>query len=144
MAGKGAQWLVDASFPHSLAFTLDSARGMAVLGERPEALGQVWHLPASDPPVDGKTFVELAAKEIGVPPRLSLLKPWMLRLGGFFSSDISETIEMLYQYESAYRFDSTKITRAFGISPTPYPEGIRETVAWLKGARRGGAGSPPA
>ena len=43
-----------------------------------------------------------------------------------------------------YRFDSTKITRAFGISPTPYPEGIRETVAWLKGARRGGAGSPPA
>ena len=90
MAGKKAQWLVDASLPHSLAFTRDSARGMALLGERPEALGQVWHLPASDPPIDGKTFVELAAKEIGVPPRLSLLKPWMLRLAGLFDSDISE------------------------------------------------------
>jgi nucleoside-diphosphate-sugar epimerase len=133
IAGKGAQWLVDASLPHSLGFTLDSARGMALLGERPAALGQVWHLPASDPPIDGKTFVELAAKEIGVLPRLSLLKPWMVRLGGLFNADISETAEMLYQYEREYRFDSTKITRAFGIEPTPYPEGIRETVSWLKG-----------
>jgi nucleoside-diphosphate-sugar epimerase len=132
IAGKGARWLVDASLPHSLGFTLDSARGMALLGERPEALGQVWHLPAFDPPIDGKTFVDLAAKEIGVPPRLSVLKPWMVRLGGFFNADTSETAEMLYQFEREYRFDSTKITRAFGITPTPYPEGIREAVAWLK------------
>lgn len=133
IAGKGAQWLADASLPHSLGFTLDSARGMALLGERPEALGQVWHLPTSAPPINGRTFVELAAKEIGVPPRLSVLKPWMLRLAGLFNSDVAETVEMLYQYEREYRFDSTKITSAFGITPTPYPEGIRETVAWLKG-----------
>jgi nucleoside-diphosphate-sugar epimerase len=131
-AGKRAQWLVDASLPHSLGFTLDSARGMAVLGERPEALGQVWHLPTADPPIDGKTFVELAARELGVPPRLSLLKPWMVRLGGLFSSDVAETAEMLYQYELPYRFDSTKIARAFGLHPTPYAEGIRQTVAWLR------------
>lgn len=106
---------------------------MVLLGERPEALGQVWHLPTSGPPIDGKTFVELAAKEIGVPPRLSVLKPWMVRLAGLFNSDVAETVEMLYQYKREYRFDSTKITRAFGITPTPYPEGIRETVAWLKG-----------
>lgn len=132
LAGKRAQWLVDASLPHSLAFTLDSARGMALLGERPEALGQVWHLPAADPPIDGKTFVELAAKELGVPPRLSILAPWMVRLAGVFSGDIRETVEMLYQAERRYVFDSTKIRRAFGITPTPYREGIRETVAWLK------------
>ena len=132
MAGKRAQWLVDASLPHSLGFTLDSARGMALLGERPEALGQIWHLPTAAPPIDGRTFVELAAKEIGVPPRLSVLKPWMVRLGGLFSADVGESAEMLYQHEREYRFDSTKITRTFGITPTPYPEGIRETVAWLK------------
>jgi nucleoside-diphosphate-sugar epimerase len=132
MAGKRAQWLVDASLPHSLGFTLDSARAMALLGERPEALGQIWHLPAAAPPIDGRTFVELAAKEIGVPPRVSVLKPWMVRLGGLFSSDVGESAEMLYQSERAYRFDSTKITRTFGITPTPYLEGIRDTVAWLK------------
>jgi nucleoside-diphosphate-sugar epimerase len=56
----------------------------------------------------------------------------MVRIAGLFNSDVSESIEMLYQYEREYRLDSTKITRAFGITPTPYPEGIRETVAWLK------------
>jgi nucleoside-diphosphate-sugar epimerase len=132
MAGKPAKWLVDASLPHSLAFTLDSARGMALLGERPEALGQIWHLPSAAPPIDGRTFVELAAKEIGVAPRLSVLRPWMVRLAGLFSPDVAETREMLYQNEGPYGFDSSKIARAFGLEPTPYPEGIRETVAWLK------------
>ena len=132
MAGKPAKWLVDASLPHSLAFTLDSARGMALLGEKPEALGQVWHLPAAAPPIDGTTFVEIAAKEIGAPPRLSVLRPWMVRLAGLFNPDVGESGEMLYQNEGAYLFDSSKITRAFGIAPTSYPEGIRATIAWLR------------
>jgi hypothetical protein len=68
----------------------------------------------------------------GVPQRMSVLKPWMVRLGGLFSSDVGESAERLYQYERAHRFDSTKIARTFGITPTPYLEGIRETVAWLK------------
>jgi nucleoside-diphosphate-sugar epimerase len=142
MAGKPARWLVDVSLPHSFGFTLDSALGMALLGERPEALGQVWHLPTAAPPIDGRTFVELAGKEIGVPARISVLKPWMVRLAGLFNSDVAETVEMLYQSEIEYRFDSTKITRVFGITPTPYPEGIRKTVAWLK-TPRGGAGRTP-
>ncbi|MFI5181985.1 MAG: NAD-dependent epimerase/dehydratase family protein [Thermoanaerobaculia bacterium] len=132
MAGKPARWLADASLPHSLAFTLDSARGMALLGERPEALGQNWHLPTSAPPIDGKTFVELAAKEIGVAPSLSVLRPWMVRLAGLFNSDIAESVEMLYQSEREYRFDSTKFNEAFGFTPTPYAEGVRKTIAWLK------------
>jgi nucleoside-diphosphate-sugar epimerase len=146
LAGKPAQWLVDASLPHSLGYTLDSARGMALLGERPEALGQVWHLPTTAPPIDGRTFVEIAATEIGVPARISVLTPWMVRLAGFLSRDIAESVEMLYQNDREYRFDATKIARVFGIVPTPYAEGIRATVAWLKG-RGGGAGSgvkPPA
>lgn len=139
MAGKPARWLVDASLPHSLAFTLDSARGMALLGERPKALGQIWHLPTSAPPIDGKTFVDLAAKEFGVAPRLSVLRPWMVRLAGLFSSDIAESVEMIYQSERPYLFDSSKITTEFGLAATPYEEGIRKTIAWLKG-RLGSSG----
>lgn len=47
-------------------------------------------------------------------------------------ADIAETAEMLYQYERPYRFDSTKIASAFGLGPTPYAEGIRQTVAWMR------------
>jgi hypothetical protein len=35
---------------------------------------------------------------------------------------------MLYQNDSAYLFDSTKIERAFKFSGTPYDEGIRATA----------------
>jgi nucleoside-diphosphate-sugar epimerase len=132
LAGKRAQWLVDASLPHSLGLTLDSARGMALLGERPEALGQIWHLPTAAPPIDGKTFVEIASKEIGIAPGLTVLRPWMVRLAGLFNSDIAESVEMLYQNERPYVVDSSKITRAFGLAATPYDEGIRSTVAWLE------------
>jgi nucleoside-diphosphate-sugar epimerase len=135
-AGKPARWLIDASLRHSLSYTLDCARGMALLGKRPEALGQVWHLPTSNPGIDGRTFVDLAAKELGVPPRLSVLKRWMIRMAGLFNADIAELVEMLYQNEREYWFDSTKFERAFGFAPTPYPEGIRATVAWMRSSEK--------
>ncbi len=131
-AGKSARWLVDASLPHSFSYSLDCARGMALLGRRPEATGQVWHLPTAAPPIDGRTFVEIAARELGVPSRVSPLRPWMVRLVGLLNADVAEIVEMLYQNDRPYVFDSSKITRAFGITPTPYAEGIRQTVAWLK------------
>jgi hypothetical protein len=36
--------------------------------------------------------------------------------------------EMLYQNDSDYIFDSSKIEKASGIIPTPYEEGVKTTV----------------
>ena len=49
----------------------------------------------------------------------------MIKIAGFFNSDIRESYEMLYQYESEYLFDSTKFSTAFNFAPTAYEEGIR-------------------
>ena len=43
---------------------------------------------------------------------------------------------MLYQNDSDYLFDSSKFESRFRFAPTPYEEGIRETVR--------GFGRPPA
>jgi hypothetical protein len=37
-------------------------------------------------------------------------------------------MEMLYQFEHDYRFDSTKVERAFGLTPTAYRDGIAATL----------------
>lgn len=37
----------------------------------------------------------------------------MLRLRGLFVPPLRENMEMLYQFEQDYRFDSTKIEKAF-------------------------------
>ena len=71
----------------------------------------------------------MAAKELGVAPRYRVLSSPMVRLIGWFNPRVGEFYEMLYQNDSPYLFDSTKIERAFRFSGTPYAEGIRATAA---------------
>lgn len=49
---------------------------------------------------------------------------------GLFNRTMKELVEMNYQNEYPYLFDSTKFNRAFGSIPTSYADGIRQTVEW--------------
>jgi len=52
----------------------------------------------------------------------------MVRILGWFMPVMRESVEMMYQYNRPYVFDSSKFERAFGQAPTSYAEGIREIV----------------
>ena len=41
---------------------------------------------------------------------------------------MKETVEMMYQYEREYVFDSSKFEKRFDIHATPYIEGIRNII----------------
>ncbi len=127
--GAKASWLVNADVPHSMTFTPDAARGVALLAERESAWNQVWHLPTTPEPPTGREFVEMAARALGAPPRYRLLTRPMLRVAGWFNPIVRESYEMLYQSDSSYLVDSTKFAREFGFAGTPYPEGIRIAAA---------------
>jgi nucleoside-diphosphate-sugar epimerase len=71
---------------------------------------------------------EMIAREFDVQPKYRVLNRFMLKLAGFFDSNIREPYEMLYQNEIDYLFDSTKFSKAFGWEGTPYKEGIRLTA----------------
>jgi nucleoside-diphosphate-sugar epimerase len=122
---KKASWLVNAEVPHSLTFTPDAARGVAMLAERESAWNQVWHLPTAPNPPTGREFIEMVAKEFGVAPKFRVLSRPMLRVAGWFKPLIGESYEMLYQSDSPYLFDSTKFAKVFGFAGTSYAEGIR-------------------
>lgn len=123
--GERASWLVNADVPHSMTFTPDAARGVAMLAERDSTWNQVWHLPTTPQPPTGKAFIEMVAKQFGVVPKYRVLNKPMLRVAGWFDSQVRESYEMLYQSDSPYIFDSTKFAKEFGFAGTPYPEGIR-------------------
>jgi len=127
--GATASWLVNATVPHSLTFTPDAARGVEMLLERESAWNQVWHLPTTPDPPSGRSFIEMAAAEFGVPPKYRVLNRLMVRAGGLFDPDVRSTYEMLYQSDAPYLFDSTKFDAEFGFAGTPYAEGIRAAVA---------------
>ena len=105
---------------------------MWMLSTQADAFNQVWHLPTSNPALDGKTFIALAAKELGASPEYSILKKPMVRFAGIFARKFRESYEMLYQSEFEYSFNSTKFEKHFGYSPKPYADGIRETIQYLK------------
>jgi nucleoside-diphosphate-sugar epimerase len=130
--GATASWLVNDSAPHSFTFTPDAARSLALLADAETAWNQTWHVPTAPNPLTGKAFVQLAAKAFGVAPKYRVLGRPLVKIAGWFDSDIRESYEMLYQSESEYLFDSSKFTQAFTFAPTSYVEGIRATAAAYK------------
>ena len=108
------------------------ARALVTLGERDEADGQVWHLPAAGP-LTGRQFLALAFEAAGRPPKIGVAARPMIRIAGLFSPLLRELSEPLYQYERPFVSDSSKFEGAFGpFQPTPHPEAVRRTVDWFQ------------
>ena len=130
-----AMCLVDDSTKHSYTFTPDAGKSLVILARSPSAWQQTWHLPTAPNPPTGKELIGMIAREFGVPPKYMVLNKLMLKLYGLFDSNVRESYEMLYQNQFHYVFDSTKFTKAFGWSGTPYPEGIRLTAGSYRTAQ---------
>jgi nucleoside-diphosphate-sugar epimerase len=81
--GKAARWLGRLDVPHSLNYLQDVARALLTLASRPEAPGEVWHLPAAEP-LTGRRFVELIALRSADPSRSRRPPGW--RCGSLASS----------------------------------------------------------
>jgi len=132
--GKNAQVAGDPDQPHTYTYALDVGRGLVVLGEREEALGQVWHLP-SPQTVTTRQFVEMIFEEVGKPARIQAAPKILLRAMGLFNPGMRELIEMLYEFEIPFVVDHSKFEREFGEHATPLKEAIGETVRWYRSKR---------
>lgn len=127
--GKAAQGWGNINLPHTYTFVDDFGRGLVTLGDRDEALGQVWHVPSCET-VSTRRFVEIIFEVLCQPPKISVLSRSMMKLGGLFISAARESVEMMYEFESPFVLDDQKFTRAFGGQPTSLHAAIRATVNW--------------
>ena len=126
-AGKTPQWVGDARAVHTFTYTPDAGRTLALLGNTASAYGQVWHALTSKTLMTGEQYVRLACAVAGRPYALQVVPRWVLSLMGVVVPVLRENMEMLYQFEHDYRFDSSKAARALGLTPTEYREGIAAT-----------------
>lgn len=131
-AGKGGQWMVNAQVPHSMTYTPDAAAALYALAGDESAFGQTWHLPTAEPALSGEELAALGASFTNGKAKVSVLSNFMIRLAGIFVPVIRESIEMLYQYDSPYFFDSSKFEKHFGWKATSYHDGIRDTVKFYQ------------
>src|ERR671921_2298978 len=94
--GKSAQVAGDPNQPHTYTYAPDVGRGLVILGEHEEALGQAWHLP-SPKTLTTRQFVEMIFEEVGKPTRVQAAPKILLRAMGLFNPGMREMIEMLYE-----------------------------------------------
>jgi nucleoside-diphosphate-sugar epimerase len=125
--GKKANWFCSVNHLHNFTFTPDAAKTTALLGNTVNAYGQIWHLPTAAP-ITGKQWVEKIAKEIGVDPKTQTASKFVIQIMGLFNPVMKEFVEMLYQWENDYNFDSSKFENTFKIKPTSIEDAIKSIV----------------
>lgn len=121
---QSAQWIGDANVLHNFTYIPDTGKAMYLLGQNVDSGNQIWHLPTAAP-ISGKEFITLTAGIYGVKPAYSSVNKFMLQLVGLFKKVVAGTVEMYYQYDHDYNFDSSKFEKAFNVKPTSYSEGIK-------------------
>ena len=134
LAGKKPQWTGRLDQPHTFHYLPDIARGLLVLADRPEADGQIWHLPAAGP-LTAQQFFDIIATAAGkpVPVHASIASPALLAAAGIFSPLLREVRETTYQFRAPFVIDASKFQAAFGhLEPTPHRDAVQQTVTWYR------------
>ena len=135
LAGRTATVLGDPDQPHTYTYVPDIGESLAILGEHPDAPGQVWHLPNDLDTRTTRQLVDIAYRQAGQPrSKLRRLPPVLLRALGLLNPTMRELVEMQYQFEEPFVVDSSKITNKLGIEATPVEQALADT---LRGYRRG-------
>ncbi|WCT13935.1 NAD-dependent epimerase/dehydratase family protein [Mucilaginibacter jinjuensis] len=123
--GDKAQWIGKPKMLHSFSYIPDCGNAMYLLGQKPESDNQIWHVPTATP-LTGVQFMELAADVFTTKPRYSTINKLMLQLVGLFNPLVKGSVEMYYQYDHDYIFNSDKFEKYFNVKPTTYRDGIVE------------------
>ena len=132
MKGKKAQCLINANLKHSFTYTGDCGKALYLLAKTEDAYGQTWHLPTAHPALSSDEMIKIAAKSYGVKAEYTVLNKFILKIVAFFVPIVKESIEMLYQNEFEYDFDSSKFEKRFDFTPTSYEKGIKDTIDFYK------------
>ena len=132
LEGKPAEIFGNLDAPHTYTYLPDIGTGLVILGERDEALGQAWHLPAAET-LTTRQFIEMIFEESGQQPRIRSTPKAVFRIIGLFNPIVREFPEIYYEFDEPFVLDHLKFEQAFANHATPLREAIRTTLNWYGG-----------
>ena len=127
-ANQGPQWIGDPKKIHTFTYTPDAGKSVAMLGNTASAFNQTWHALTSKERITGEQYVRMACEIKGRSYKIQALPKFGVRLVSLFVPVMREFVEMMYQYENDYIFDSTKFEKSFNLQATTYQDGIASTL----------------
>ncbi|WP_180955083.1 NAD-dependent epimerase/dehydratase family protein [Bacillus sp. V3-13] len=131
LLGKPALLLGNIDVPHTFTYIRDFAKGLVTLGEREEALGEVWHIPSAET-LTTRQLVTLIFAEAKHEPKFRVASKGLLSLIGVFNKNMRELKGTFYQFEKPFVVDHSKYKKAFGEDITPHRVAIKETLEWYR------------
>jgi nucleoside-diphosphate-sugar epimerase len=131
--GKAVSIVGNIDQPHTYAFVDDVAHGLATLGDRDEADGKTWHLPAA-PTLTHRQLMQVAFDVAGRPAKIrgSRASGVFVRSIGRFNADVGEVAEILDQFEQPLAVSHQAFDDTFGADPTPHRTALRTTLDWYE------------
>ncbi len=129
LADKKAFWLGSLGRKRTYTYVPDISKAMILLSEDHEAYKEVvWHLPTGKPHT-GHEYISMIEEAVGKEVQVSAMSSLSARFLSIFISPLRELIEMFYQYENDYVFDSTKFLKNYpNFKVTSYMEGLKATI----------------
>ena len=136
--GKTATVLGNLDQPHTYSYIPDIGEGLAVLGEHPDAPGQVWHLPTDPDTRSTRQLVGAIYGQAGRPrTKVRSVPSLLLRLLALRDPTVRELLEMQYQFEEPFIVDSSKIANTRDATATPVDRAIADTLATYRSPQSG-------
>jgi nucleoside-diphosphate-sugar epimerase len=129
LSGKTSTVLGDRRQPHTYTYIPDIGEGLAVLGEHPDAAGEIWHLPNDPETRSTQELVDAIYRQAGQQhTKLRSLPALLLRAMAITNPVVRELLEMQYQFEEPFIVDGSKITKRLGVTATPLDQALSETL----------------
>ncbi|HEU0029208.1 MAG TPA: NAD-dependent epimerase/dehydratase family protein [Kofleriaceae bacterium] len=131
LAGKPAECLGDPDQPHSYTYADDVAHAIVALGQAPDDVDGVWHVPTL-PAESTRQLAQRVGRALGLEVAMAPLSPFVLRAVGLFAPFLRELPEMAYQWQQPFVIDDAKFRARFGMTPTPIDAQVAATIAWAR------------
>jgi nucleoside-diphosphate-sugar epimerase len=117
---------------HEFVFVPDVGPVVVRLIDTPGAWGHVWHFAGAGV-TSQRAMVDEIARQTGRPLKVRAAGKWLLRVLGLFNPLLREMVEMHYLLTEPLIMDDSALQKLIGpIAKTPYPEGIRQTLAAMR------------
>lgn len=126
--GKSPQWLYSGDKRHSFIYIPDAGKATAFLALQSDSWNQTWNLPTDSRYPSGKEITDILNKLLGTNKKLQVMPAWLVSILGIFVPVLKEIKELKYQTAEDYRFDSSKIEKAYGLKPTPIESGLKACI----------------
>ena len=135
LSKKTANWIGPVNTLHEFVFVPDTGPVIVELASRDDCYGQTWNFGGPGA-INTLDFITRVYRATGLAPKYRTAGRGVLKLLGWFNPLMRELVEMVYLQETPVILDDSKLLAKLGdVHKTPYDEGIREIIDWMRTQR---------